>query len=1272
VARRRDDLDDLDDDGALEPPPGALLQVAETFSELAAAVRLAGAEALLSTPLPRVLDRLPLHLPLRRRVEREAAFHQAHTLELLLGDVALQRKLERDLPPAQLRVVVMRLGEWLAGALAAPPPRTTSAAGGAPGVRAPPDSPREVERWAEQHGVLDCARTSLLDLPESVFTRQTQSFRSRHRTVANSFEIHYAIDPNGDALRAALWAWLQAEARAVAAARAAGPTRPPRPDDPVLGPLFDRMSSARVLLDDAFPSRPRTFNSSVNLIEDPLTLDLELLNHESGGPWSVTTPHVQILLTREGDPPVSCSLDAGPCAHRAVALDCAMSLLGKDLPITQAIRRVLSMPMWQKALAFQTGLPEVKAPAPHELRFTVHLTSKRISVTAVAHRIGKKGPSGAGKEVRALKALGYPGLPAADRRVLEQLALHQPPSAYQEGDPELLAETLLALAGHPRVTVDDEVLDAPRPLTVSTGRLGLELDDSPSGLVPRFTIGSERFDYASSYLLPCRGRRLLVARSEGQLLLAHADDAAIDLISGVTRYQATFPPEAHDALLAKLDAVPSLEAALPPALAGLEVPGAPRLVVRVEPAGAEGLSLAVLVRPVEGVEPVTPAEGTARFAFRSGGQRHFTVRDLERERALAEALVKELELAPEPSLQWQVDAPEIAIALVDRLEGLARAGLEVEWPKSRWRLTRPAKTSDVKVQVTRKRDWFGLDGEVDVDGERVQLAVLLDSVRRRRRWVRLKERQWLRLSQDLVEQLQGLSHLAQQGADGLEVTWAALPALEALEGELEQLELAKDFAELMQRVRDAGRVEPKVPKALKAELRDYQVQGFRWLSRLAAWGAGACLADDMGLGKTLQALALLLARAKDGPALVVAPTSVIFNWREEAARFAPSLKVHEYHTADRTQLLEGLGPGDVVLASWALLARDAEGFAKKRFATLVLDEAQAIKNAGTQRAKAARDLDAAFKVALSGTPLENHLGELWSLFRVVLPGLFGSLEQFRARFALPIERDRDEPARQALAAVVRPFLLRRNKSEVAKELPPRTELALHVELTDAEKKLYDDARLAAVAMLKAGDGRDKRFQALAALTRLRQIACHPRLYDAQWDGPASKLARLLELLGDLKDAGHRALVFSQFTSHLELVRDAVTAAGFTFQYLDGSTPAAARQQRVEAFQKGSADLFLISLKAGGMGLNLTAADYVVHLDPWWNPAVEDQATDRAHRIGQHKPVTVYRLISAGTVEEGILSLHSEKRNLVAGVLEGAGAAGAMSTEELVKLISGGT
>jgi SNF2 family DNA or RNA helicase len=1269
----------LYDDGAPLGVP-SMLAACATLSELRLAARSLS-ETTLATPLSPVFDTLALYPDQREIIDQLCNELGVSTLGELLESADLNRRLVARLSRQKLRRFVQGLGSWLADEVIGArlrKPAPLPAALPVPGALFPgrPDSRRALERWADERAVLDCANTCLDDLPDAVFSAQTRVFRSGDRTVAWCFEPRFAPDPNGELLRQQLWGWLEAEASAVSDARARGPFRPPAPADPALNDVFQRLSTARAPLDVPFPARPRPIKARIEARGDPLSVHLQLSTRESlnGQPWT-QRPRVEVTLPRSGPPEAFCTCRHASCPHAAVAFDLLMAEVSGGSELATTLAGELAAPLWRKALAVTSARSNFKPQVPQELRFVVSLHRKQVRLDIIAHKLGKRGPLDNGRHVPPRRALGYPNLSPADRRTLEQLALYEPEIDYTEGDVHFLAEAVLSLEGHPRVVLADERADrAPRAVAVRTARAALELEETPQGLRPRFSVGGVPIDFEACVLVPRNHDRLLLVPARDVLWLAVIDDATLAFMGGVSKYQAAFPAEAHEALLERLGTLKGLDAVLPEALAGAEVTPSPKCVVRVEPSGSEGLFLVVRVRPAEGAEPALPGAGQTRATFRRDGKRFFSTRALEAERPLADALVAQLELPPRADYSWEVLDAHRTIALIDRLEGLARAGLDVEWPASRWRLSRAAQTKDVKVKISRKRDWFGLDGEVEVDGERVELAVLLDSVRRRRRWIRLKERQWLRLSQDLIDKLQSLSHVASEGEDGLEVTWAALPALESLEGQLEQLSVATEFSQMLTRVREAGRLEPQLPEGLNATLRDYQLQGFQWLSRLAAWGAGACLADDMGLGKTVQALALLLSRSKLGPALVVAPTSVLFNWREEAARFAPALKVHEYHTADRAELLGKLGPDDVVLTSWALLARDAEGFAAREFSTLVLDEAQAIKNAATQRAKAARALKASFKVALSGTPLENHLGELWSLYRVVLPGLFGSQEQFRARFAGPIERDKNEAARQALAAVVRPFLLRRNKSEVAKELPPRTEVALHVELSEAERKLYDDARLAAVADLKSSGGgphEHKRFQALAALTRLRQIACHPRLYDEHWTGPASKLSRLMELLTDLREAGHRALVFSQFTSHLALVRDAVTAAGFRFQYLDGSTPLAQRQERVEAFQRGEGELFLISLKAGGMGLNLTAADYVVHLDPWWNPAVEDQATDRAHRIGQDKPVTVYRLIAQGTVEEGIVSLHAEKRDLVAGVLDGSGTAGALSTEDLVALIRGG-
>jgi SNF2 family DNA or RNA helicase len=344
---------------------------------------------------------------------------------------------------------------------------------------------------------------------------------------------------------------------------------------------------------------------------------------------------------------------------------------------------------------------------------------------------------------------------------------------------------------------------------------------------------------------------------------------------------------------------------------------------------------------------------------------------------------------------------------------------------------------------------------------------------------------------------------------------------------------------------------------------------------------------------------------------------------------------------------------------------------------LVLDEAQAIKNPLTRITQLVCQLNARCRLCLSGTPIENHLGELWSLLRVISPGLLGSWEQFRGRYAVPIEKFGDDGRRRSLAALLRPFLLRRTKAEVAPELPERTELVRVVQLSDDEQTLYEQLRSSTIEELERAkkdperDAGELRFTLLAALTRLRQLCCHPRLVYPSTQVGSTKAGYLLELLEELRETDHRTLVFSQFRSFLDLLAPRLRQHGLRVLVLDGTTPAEAREHRIAAFQRGEADVFLISLKAGGFGLNLTAADTVIHLDPWWNPAVEDQATARAHRIGQARPVTALRLVARGTVEEAVLGLHAAKRALAASILEGSDVAASLGTDELIELIRRG-
>ncbi|MBA3536201.1 MAG: DEAD/DEAH box helicase family protein [Tatlockia sp.] len=450
----------------------------------------------------------------------------------------------------------------------------------------------------------------------------------------------------------------------------------------------------------------------------------------------------------------------------------------------------------------------------------------------------------------------------------------------------------------------------------------------------------------------------------------------------------------------------------------------------------------------------------------------------------------------------------------------------------------------------------------------------------------------------------------------------------------------------------------EVPQGLKTTLRDYQHQGLEWLQFLRESRFGGVLADDMGLGKTVQTLAHLQVEKEQGrltrASLIVAPTSLVGNWFAEAKRFTPALKVLIFHGLDRHS--GDFDDYDLIISTYGLIQRDKARFIDYSFYYLILDEAQSIKNARTKTTQIIQQIPAAHRLCLSGTPLENHLGELWSLFHFLMPGLLGDAKQFRQFFRSPIEKFNDSEKRTLLARRVQPFMLRRTKNQVANELPEKTEMMRIVELTGNQRDLYEAIRMSMEikvreAIAKQGMGRSH-IVFLDALLKLRQVCCDPKLLSMPEakiaHGQSAKLETLMELLDSLMDEGRRVLVFSQFTSMLQLIEEQLIARKYAFLKLTGQTQN--RQTLVDKFQEGETPIFLISLKAGGTGLNLTRADTVIHYDPWWNPAVEDQATDRSHRIGQVNPVFVYKLITAGTVEETILTMQEKKRQLFEGIL----------------------
>jgi len=485
-----------------------------------------------------------------------------------------------------------------------------------------------------------------------------------------------------------------------------------------------------------------------------------------------------------------------------------------------------------------------------------------------------------------------------------------------------------------------------------------------------------------------------------------------------------------------------------------------------------------------------------------------------------------------------------------------------------------------------------------------------------------------------------------------------VPPLDALLAERGDVDVDAGFRKWRERLDSFRGVDARdEPKGFHGELRPYQREGLGWFQFLRDLGFGGCLADDMGLGKTVQVLALLQERAKEKdaskPTLVVAPKSLTFNWRAEAERFTPKLSVLDYSGVDRTKLARKVAQSDLVVTTYGTLRQDAAFFKDVEFDYVILDEAQAIKNPQSQVAKAARLLRADHRLVLTGTPVENHLGELWSLFEFLNPGMLGRSSAFRTLFTGRADLTLDDDRRKTLARALKPFFLRRTKEQVLRDLPEKSEQVIWCDLDDQERVEYDALAAHFRATLLAGGGEiegAQKLHVLEALLRLRQAACHPGLLDAaRKTEEGAKLEMLQPLLEEIVESEHKALVFSQFTSFLSLLRDRLDEDGVSYEYLDGKTKD--REGRVHHFQTDpDCRLFLISLKAGGVGLNLTAADYVFILDPWWNPAAEAQAVDRTHRIGQTKHVFAYRLIAKDTVEERVLELQARKKELADAII----------------------
>ncbi len=981
---------------------------------------------------------------------------------------------------------------------------------------------------------------------------------------------------------------------------------------------------------------------------------------EIGLDW-IAVESAELLCRTEGETPVRRNYIERMC---------------KETGITPIVSRIRIEEMWKRrlrALVQTTAPPVQQIESPQEvssrLVWLVSLENDSLALNPVEQKRSAKGSWTKGRPVALSRLFGEPRpdyltprdhaiCSAIEREGRYSYVTHRIDMA--KALPDVIGHPLLFLAEAPEVRVE-VARGEPEVLVTQEGQ-DLVIRFSPEKTDSRLVVIRETPTRFKVVELTEEHRNIArILGAEGLSVPASASKDVLEAIAGISSHvtvHSAIGGSASEIIEAEADSTP--HAHLAPSGSGF------RLELFTQPLGPGGPYL-------------KPGRGMENIISEVDGRLLHTRRDLKREEQRAEIVETVCaSLATLGSIErsWLLNDPQECLEVLFDLRAMQERGeVVVEWPEGeKLKLTREASFNQLRLTVREKTDWFEITGDLQVEeGRVVDMKRLLEAMQASKsRFIPLEEGEFLVLTRELQRRLEELELYAQKHGKDLRLHPLAALAVQDFMDRLPHLDADESWKRRIEGIRAGLSLIPQIPSTFKAVLRDYQIEGFQWLARLAHLGLGACLADDMGLGKTIQALAILLKRAPDGPSLVVAPTSVCMNWVSEANRFAPTINVNLLANGNREDLIRGLGPMDLLVTSYGLMAQETELLSSVEWSCIVLDEAQAIKNIATKRTQAAMSLKGGFKMITTGTPVENHLSELWTLYNFINNGLLGSRQKFNERFAIPIERYNDRDARTRLKKLIQPFILRRTKAQVLEELPPRTEVSLQVELSEEEKAFYEALRRQALERLSLDDApaAQKHIKILAEIIRLRQACCHPRMVAPESPLSSAKIALFGEIVSELMENGHKALVFSQFVSFLGLIREYLDSRGIDYRYLDGSTPPAERKRQVDLFQAGHGDLFLISLKAGGLGLNLTAADYVIHMDPWWNPAVEDQASDRAHRIGQLHPVTVYRLVTQNTIEEKIIKLHQEKRDLAGSLLDGSDISGKISAEELLNLISG--
>ena len=863
--------------------------------------------------------------------------------------------------------------------------------------------------------------------------------------------------------------------------------------------------------------------------------------------------------------------------------------------------------------------------------------------------------------LKTFRACTTEGMSDVDKKIATYVK--ETSSWYNGGEYELCGKKVFAaLINHPMV------FDEANPdinIQITKGEAHLQVNKTSLGFKISHNITKEIDD------------KVVVVRENSTLYKVFELSTAQATILSSFSATSTFPLKAQKELvelLTRVASVISVHSDLLGESASLKtIKADSKITIQLIPY-SDGIKVEFFVKPFVDVAPYCKAgEGTSKCIATKNGEQLVAQRNLKKEKENYKTLLDIVRTSLKDSEIDDLLFFDDYYSCLDLIESIQSKDdlVRLEWPEgSRISIKKLGDFGKININVKKVGSWFDVNGDVQVD-EKLQLSIaqLLEKARNSKgRFIEISPGEYIALSQNVKTKLSELDSRLIKNKNKLQLSPFNTAAISGIEDENVKLKLDKEFLNLRKRIEDSDKLKIEIPSTLQCELREYQEDGYRWLARLASWGAGACLADDMGLGKTVQSIALMLNRAESGATLIVAPASVVPNWKNELIKFAPTLnyKVLYDNLSTREDIVENAGAYDVIISTYGLLNTEAALLSKKDWNVILLDEAHTIKNRDTKMSKAAMNLKGDFRLLLTGTPIQNHLGEIWNLFAFANPGLLGSFEHFNERFIQPIEKERDKYKQLQLKKMLQPFLLRRTKSEVLDELPIKTEITYEVTLSDEERAFYENIRQSAIANIE--NGTLNPLQTIVEITKLRQAACHPSLVNKALNLPSSKINALLELTSNLIANKHRALVFSQFTSFLEYVRQELDAKGVSYLYLDGGVSIKEREKLVEKFQKGDYPIFLISLKAGGTGLNLTAADYVIHLDPWWNPAIEDQASDRSHRIGQTRPVTIYKLIAKQTIEEKIIELHKSKKSLADSLLEGSNMSHKLTSSEMLELL----